>query len=335
MRRTLGQLLLLIGLVAAATIPAQAATSSGGINPCVVLAICVEIDAPGSTGSPGGGGGSSGGGGGGTEAQCAWHGVQHPCWDPDLGWFDTTSGCYFTPEVPQPDPGSTQWEGKYGSGTVYLTTCYDAANNPTAGTRWLSKPPNVTAAPPTPGTVAQMAIKQLRFARPIEHIDPKNGQMLVGVKAWLWYETSPATHDVTVGPQSTTVSLNGVTVTATATLNSVVWDLGYAIAGVEQTVTCHGPGVPYAAGLEQNPPADACLASFDKLSPSTGAPPSTGPKPTASPSPGGGFWPVATEIWDVTTVDDNNPTVKPWPDLQYKVAGAPVQFQVNELQVLN
>lgn len=333
----LGQLLLLTGLLAGSAIPARAAGPSGGVNPCVVLAVCVVLQDPGSGGSPGGGGatgggsggGSGGGGSGGAEPTCAWHGVQHPCWDPDLGYFDTASGCYFTQADPQPAADDPSWGGNTSAdGAVYLKTCYDANNNAEgAALVFLNKPPNIAAPPPTPATVAQMAVKKLQFARPVPHTAPP-GQAVVGSPVWFWYETSDATHDETVGPQSQTVSLNGVSVSATATLVDVVWDLGHVdpATGQEATLDCKGKGAghPYADGLAQNPPADACIGQFGRTSPA-------GAAKAATTS---GYDLTVTQYWTITTTNLADGS-HPWGPVDIQVSSDPLALQVNELQVLN
>ncbi|WP_424707178.1 hypothetical protein [Kitasatospora acidiphila] len=340
MRRHLGLLALLTGLLAGATIPARAASPTGGINQCLVLAICVELSQSGSGGSPGGGQGNNGSSSGGGEPVCSWKGVQKPCWDPDLGWFDNSSdsgqGCYFKALDPS-DPalkGQTPQPGK----SPYLQSCWDANGNPTYSTiSWLAQAPNAGTPAPTPGTVAQMAIAQLQFIRPVIHTAP-TGKSLVTVPVFLWYDhgTAAAPDDQTIGPQSQTVNLNGISVTATATLTKVAWDMGYQANRKEVVADCNGPGVPYADGMENNPPAGACYWRFGSLSPANGAPPTGAPAPTAAPSPGGGYWPVATETWTVTTVDNNNPNgPAPWDPLTLEVSSLPVQLQVNQLQVLN
>ncbi|WP_329570202.1 hypothetical protein [Kitasatospora sp. NBC_01266] len=338
MRRFLGQLLLLTGLVAAVTIPAQAATPTGGLNPCVVQAICVVVQTPGSSGSPGGTGGTGGGTGGGSggEPNCG----SHPCWDPDLGWFDTDDGCYYMQEDPQPPASDPDWKGNSpNDGALYLLTCYDPNDNATTSIRFLKKPPNIGAPPPTPATAGEMAFKKLVFTQPTAHSAPK-GQALVGVPVWLWYDAPGAPSDEIVGPQTVNVSLNGVSVDATATLTDVVWDLGYRdpATGQEATVDCQGKGAgqPYATGLEQNPPADACLATFNTISSaSPGAPtPSAAASPAASGAPAGGLDVVVTEYWTVTTQDMINGG-EPWGPLQVQVSSAPMALQVNGLQVLN
>ncbi|MCX4745246.1 hypothetical protein OG455_06870 [Kitasatospora sp. NBC_01287] len=344
MRRALGQLILLTGLVAAVTIPAQAASPTGGLNPCVVQAICVVIQTPGSPGAPGGTGGTGGTGGGSGggatgEPSCTWNNAQYPCWDPDLGWFNTVDGCYYLLEVPQPPADDPSWGTNLPKdGSIYLLTC---DNYTESHTEFLNKPPNLDAPPPTPATVGQMAFNELVFKTPTAHSAPV-GQALVGVPVWLWYDTPNAPAAEVVGPQTVNVSLNGVSVDATATLTKVVWDLGYRdpATGQEATVECKdkGAGHPYAPGDEKKspPPADACLAQFDNISSTPPSPPASLPasSPAASGAAAAGFDLVVTQYWTVSTKDMINGG-EPWGPLLVKVSSAPLALQVNGLQLLN
>ncbi|WP_280691516.1 MULTISPECIES: hypothetical protein [unclassified Kitasatospora] len=334
MRRFLGQLLLPIGLVAAATIPAQAATPTGGLNPCVVQAICLVVGVPGSPGSTGGPTGSPGSGGG--EATCTFNKQQYPCWDADLGWFDSEHGCYETPEDPQPPADDKSWGGNSpNDGSVYLVSCVDG----TVSTKFLNKPPNIGAPPPSPATVALIAFKKLPFLQPTPHSAP-TGQALVGVPVWLWYDVPNGTQAETVGPMTINASLDGVSVDATATLTDVSWDLGYRdpATGKEAVVDCPGKGAghPYQPGLEQNPPADACLATFGSLSVNASGSPAPTAKASAGASgvPAGSFSLVVTQTWTVHTQDMINGG-EPWGPVQVSVSSNPMALQVSGLQVLN
>ncbi|MCC9305591.1 hypothetical protein LN042_00410 [Kitasatospora sp. RB6PN24] len=337
--RHLGPFIVLTGLLAGSAVPAQADAPTGGINQCLVLAVCLEISQPGSGGAPGSGG-NTGSGNGGGEPVCVWKGLQKPCWDPDLGWFDNSDdgnqGCYFKALDPS-DPALKDQTPEPGK-TPYLQSCWDANGNlQDSVISWFAQAPSAAAPPPTPGTVAQMAIGKLQFVRPVIHTAP-TGKSLVTVPVFLWYDhgTAAAPDPETIGPQSRTVSLNGVSVTATATLTDVSWDMGYQADGKEAVADCHGPGVPYVDGMENNPPAGACYWRFGSLSPANGAPPSGAPAPTASAAPGGGYWPLATETWHVTTVNNNDPNgPAPWDPLDLQVSSLPVQLQVNQLQMLN
>ncbi|GAA1947473.1 hypothetical protein [Kitasatospora viridis] len=325
-------LLLLLGLVSGTAIPAQAAYTpppAGGMNQCLVLAICIELNQPGSGGAPGGSGGSTGGGSGGGDTSCTWKGLTEPCWDGDYGWFNTDDGCYYR----QADSTDPLWsENPANSGAAYARVCFDSAGGESpAPSVWLAQPPNTAAPPPSPATVGQMAFNQLPFELPIAHVAPQ-GKSLVGVPTFLWFDTKTGTRASELGDLQATVTLSGVTVTATAHVTSVVWDLGFKSGGTEATQDCtsQGTGVVYTPGMEQNPPAGACLADYGKLvSPTDGAAPTSGPAPSGPAAPGGGFWPRVILTWHVTTTGDV------WGPLDLQITSAPVQLQINSLNVLN
>jgi hypothetical protein len=64
----------------------------------------------------------------------------------------------------------------------------------------------------------------------------------VGMQTWLWV-ADPDEH--TVGPMTATASAGPVTVTATAELTEIAWDMGDGTDGV----VCDGPGTPYDPAL--------------------------------------------------------------------------------------
>ncbi|WP_280669550.1 MULTISPECIES: hypothetical protein [unclassified Kitasatospora] len=296
----------------------------------MALAICIVVTSPGQSGAPGGGGqsGGSSGGSGGTVT-CAWNNAQYPCWDPDLGYFNTSDGCYYMKSDPQPPAGDPAWGGNPpNTGAVYNKVCRDTSGglNPEPPV-WLAKEPGGTTPPPDPGTVAQMAIAKLQFARPRPRTAPDsttaNGTALVGVPVWFWYETSAANREQTLGPQPRTAEAGGIAVTATAVLTDVEWDLGYQdpATGQEAMLSCKGKGggagLPYAAGLEAAPPADACTHAFSKASGDEG------------------YYLTVTEHWAVTSVDDATGQTA-YPELDLAVPSLPpLKLKVSELQVLN
>lgn len=60
---------------------------------------------------------------------------------------------------------------------------------------------------------------------------------LVGMPVWMWAaDAGPST----TGPTSATAAAGGITVTATATLSDITWDMGDG-----HTVVCHDGGTPY------------------------------------------------------------------------------------------
>lgn len=113
----------------------------------------------------------------------------------------------------------------------------------------------------SPTTVAQQAAKTLHLASPtIEMAPPENAEQIVGVEAWLW--VNPATWQ----PETVSATVDGVTASATATPEEVVWDMGDG-----HTVTCQGPGTPYDASNPNATPS----CSYTWTTPSASQPSGT------------------------------------------------------------
>jgi len=68
---------------------------------------------------------------------------------------------------------------------------------------------------------------------------------LIGLPTWLWAKNPSGT---TWGPNTKSVSLNGVTVTATGTAKKILWTMGNG-----HTVACDGPGTPYEGSFGTDP----------------------------------------------------------------------------------
>ena len=84
-------------------------------------------------------------------------------------------------------------------------------------------------------SLALSAYKSLVMPAPQAEASPRlDIPQLTGLPMWLFLKPGSWM------PKSATVSAGGVTVTATATPQSVAWDLGDG-----STVTCSGPGTPY------------------------------------------------------------------------------------------
>ena len=129
------------------------------------------------------------------------------------------------------------------------------------------------APPPSPVVVALQAEKQLTLpATTIEMAPPAATAQLVNVSSWLWL--NPATWK----PYTATASIDGVSATATATPEQVVWNMGDG-----STVTCHGPGTPY----DPSQPNATTNCSYTWTTPSVG-------------EPGGDYAVSATTKWQVT-----------------------------------
>lgn len=125
---------------------------------------------------------------------------------------------------------------------------------------------------------------------------------VVGMPVWLWNRTSTRTW----GPAAESVTAGGITVTATAHVSQIVWDMGDG-----HTVTC-GAGTPYKE------------SEGAKDSPSYGYRYAT----TSDGGKGDVFWVTATATWDVHWAGGGQRG-----DLT-TTRSSQVQLRVGEVQVL-
>ncbi|WP_234349934.1 ATP/GTP-binding protein [Streptomyces sp. WM4235] len=215
------------------TLPAYAAA-----GPCdgaeKFVTICVTE--PGHDGSSGTGGnqgkGTNGGGGTGKGSGTP---------DPD--------SCEMRILDPQPPAGNPMWEGhEPGDGAIYVNTCASGsgtANTDTIGlTFWSADTP---APAVDPAVLAQRAVDSMLLDRPAIVSPKADGRYTVGVPMWLWVGQGPTTW----GPNTASASAGGITVTATAKVSSVAWNMGDGT-----TVTCATPGTPYTAARGMTPSPD-------------------------------------------------------------------------------
>lgn len=158
-----------------------------------------------------------------------------PCYLKGFGYWVNGSNCYFQEADPQPPPGDPRWEGHDpADGAVYDAYCPD---NPNKNSQWFAQPPNGGAGV-DPEVLAQQAVKKMRLLGPDIASPRAAGRYTVGVPLWMWVNQSATTY----GPQSASASAGGVTVTATAKVSQIVWQMGDGA-----TVTCRGPGTVYQA----------------------------------------------------------------------------------------
>ncbi|MBD3781364.1 MAG: hypothetical protein IE926_00190 [Micrococcales bacterium] len=162
-----------------------------------------------------------------------------PC-SSDKGWWAQSQNAYCTARKPQPPLTDPAWEG-HADGQVY--ECFRPVGvGAVAGAVfwiWLATPPG--GAPPNPRVLAQQAVAQMNLRAITIGIvpEPRAGSVgVIGMPTWMW-AAAPGT--TTWGPQTRSVSTGGFTVTATAKAQRTVWTMGDGT-----TVTCHGPGTPYA-----------------------------------------------------------------------------------------
>jgi hypothetical protein len=198
-----------------------------------VCQITIGAPSPPGTQPVRGGGGSSGGG----ERQCAEYGVPVPCSTQTFGTYSNDLQCYLRLRDPQPPPDSPLWEGNYPEGAVY--SCSSAFSYPGTiggGPVWLPGPPDGGL---TPEPAAQVVVRRMDLRAADIGIVPEDepGRIgAVGAPVYMWTTAGPATF----GPQMLTGSAGGVTITATAKVDRVVWSMGDGT-----TVTCRTPGTPY------------------------------------------------------------------------------------------
>ncbi|MFD0261006.1 hypothetical protein ACFVH7_22415 [Kitasatospora indigofera] len=208
-----------------------------------------QIDAGGGGkppgGKPPGGDGDTGGGDSGGGAKCIIDDAEVPCHRPGLGWFNPADRCYWALLEPQPPADDPAWtiathlpaDWKPGQGALYNTTCTAKGAELMGGTAYSATPPPGQGGMVDPAVLAQQAIKNMRLTGADIGIAPKQGgQSLVGLPVWLWNNPTATTW----GPKVESVSAGGVTVTATAHVDRIIWTTGDG-----DSVTCKGPGKAY------------------------------------------------------------------------------------------
>lgn len=87
-----------------------------------------------------------------------------------------------------------------------------------------------------PAVVAQQAVDKMKLVGPRVASPRVDAKYVVGVPMWLWVTPSATTF----GPNTASASAGGVTVTATAQVSKIVWDMGDG-----ERVVCDGPGTPF------------------------------------------------------------------------------------------
>lgn len=235
LRRTISRLALAIAAALASILivsPAYAGMDWG----CGGASCQIEGNTPG-----GGGSSTPGGGGGGGNApaadvapgptSCSFNGKDIPCSSSDGVWGGT---CYWKLSPNQTSsPGSDSGDGAwYRCSTPSI--CTDDPNalpgmeqdNCTVGAghdEWLNSPP-AGIEQLTPRQAANRLVKQFTV-RPIDiGIAPTpDTQSYVGVPIWMWVNNED---ERSVGPWTITGTLGGQTITMTAKVGSIRWDMG-------------------------------------------------------------------------------------------------------------
>lgn len=231
----------------------------------------IEIPVPGP--DPGDGSSGPGSSGGSTGPKCTkFGGIAVPCSDPGYGVWSNSLGCYLNKISPQPAPDDELWEGHYPEGAVYLCNNPDGIATPAI---WLPALPTVQISPEEAAraVVSRMTLRAADIG--IVPEDKPGSIGAVGAPVYMWTTPGPTTF----GPQVLTGSEGGVTITATANVDRIVWNMGDG-----NTVTCRTPGTPYEDryGFDMSPD---CGYRY---------------KHTSAGKPGNAYPIVATSYWVVT-----------------------------------
>ncbi|MEU6578201.1 ATP/GTP-binding protein [Streptomyces sp. NPDC046805] len=222
------------------------ASAGGGKVVCNEKGLC-RVVADGTTTTPGrGDDGKQASDGRSGKPKCYDSNVgnmETPCYLKGFGYWGNDRNCYFQKANPQPPAGDPRWEGHSpADGAVYTAYCPD---NPNMTSQFFAQPPNGGAGV-DPAVLAAEAVKKMRLLGPDIASPRTAGKYTVGVPLWMWVNQSATTY----GPQSASASAGGVTVTATAQVSKIVWQMGDGA-----TVTCNGPGTVYqvSAGMSESP----------------------------------------------------------------------------------
>ncbi len=240
---------------------------------------------------------------GGGSSTCTYDGNEIPCTGPAGSVWSSSHGCYvgdvWDPggAGAQPPPGQTNEDGAWH-------ICYWPPPGSSWDPVWIQNG-TVTI---DPVVLANRAIAAMNLDPITIGIVPEsapNRVGLVGLPVWMWVGNQT---ENTWGPITRSASEGPVSVTATASVSSVIWDLGDGT-----TVTCTGPGTPYADhyGKQESP---TCGHRYDKMS--------TG-------QPDGAYQVTATSHWVVEWAGGGQSGT-----IELDLTTEPLPIRVGEAQVL-
>lgn len=206
----------------------------------------------------------------GEKTECKYNGKVIPC-SSDRGTWNASMGCYAQAMSPQPPKDNPWWEGNEDG---VIIECYPPG--PCSGMAgatdwcmpqiyWAPGPPE--AAGPSPRELADRAVASMRLSMGEIGSTPPSTEVkadsmgIIGLPIWLWV-ADPAPN--TTGPITRSAGGGGLTVTATATLDSIEWTLADRSTGaVHRQVLCAGdnaPGTPWSesTGGDGKVPSPTC-----------------------------------------------------------------------------
>lgn len=180
-------------------------------------------------GGPGGGGQNPGGG----SSTCSYGGREIPCTGPEGAVWN--GSCYVGDPIPDQPPAGPNGEAIPAEGRYHV--CYLGAGQQGPGRAWVP----VGQQAVNPVTLANRAIASMDLDPIKIGIVPESGANragMVGLPVWMWVDNRT---DDTFGPLTASASEGTVSVRATASVSSIVWNMGDGTK-----VNCSGKGTPYA-----------------------------------------------------------------------------------------
>src|SRR6266508_54030 len=212
-----------------------------------------------------------------SASSCMWHGQKVPC-STSEGWYDAASGCYLSlqPDKPVigPDPSTADPTIlKYRCALIIIVIDGKPVTEAIFRSIFRRKGAATPAIDPrvaARAVVARMSMKPIAIG-----LVPRPGRTgYVNLPVWMWVaDPGPET----TGPLTVTKAEQGLSITATATLDRIVWDMGDG-----STVTC-GAGTPYVE-TEQVEDSPDCGYRYQA---------------TSKHVPGGRYTVTATSYWNV------------------------------------
>jgi len=216
------------------------------------------------------------------EPECTHLGRTIPC-ETGYGLWSQEDHCYLQPASPQPPQSSDIWDGHQG-GVILdcrwspgMTEVDSGQTVPGAMVNdpvWAPDPPD--AADTSPVALARQAVEQMNLqAGQIGTTPLGGGESVVGVPTWLWV-ANPSEN--TTGPITRSATAGATTVTATATLEEITYEMGDG-----QTITCAGQDAPGTAYQESFGASESPTCGYTY----------------SQPSPEGGYTITATSHWSI------------------------------------
>lgn len=177
---------------------------------------------------------------------CQFGGASQACTS-KLGNWSNSQQCYLQSLSPQPPFSDPAWQG-HTDGAVWACVReqgYDEGRHLVTKWVWLPGAPDTVVVDPV--TLAYQAIAAMNLEPPQVKSAPGSGQVgLLNMPVWLWLVKS----ENTWGPIEREASVPGLSVTATARVKAVSWNMGDG-----KTVRCEGAGTAYskAMGVKDSP----------------------------------------------------------------------------------